>query len=133
MGRLFTSNERLRGINMNQLTRAEEALENRQETSEEDNREQLTYAEIFSNLLLNSEFHIIIAAENEKDVKVGLKNIKARQASKLKEDGLPPSPEVLAFSSRPHPTIPGAVSLKITLKPVASVEVFGTYVPDNTF
>ena len=95
--------------------------------------EQLTYAEIFSNLLLNSEFHIIIAAENEKDVKVGLKNIKARQASKLKEDGLPPSPEVLAFSSRPHPTIPGAVSLKITLKPVASVEVFGTYVPDNTF
>ena len=95
--------------------------------------EQLTYAEIFSNLLLNSEFHIIIAAENEKDVKVGLKNIKARQSSKLKEDGLPPSPEVLAFNSKPHPTILGAINLKITLKPVASVEVFGTYAPDNTF
>jgi len=98
---------------------------------EADSLEDITYQELYQNLLLNEELIICIAAEDEERVKTGLKNVKAKQAAKFKEEGLPVDSSTLAFTSSPSKVHQGAINLHITLTKKATVKVFSMNVPDK--
>ena len=63
-------------------------------------REELSYAEIYSMATLNGEVVITIPKEELERVKNGLKNFKAKQTAKMKEDGLLPDTSTYTFTVR---------------------------------
>jgi hypothetical protein len=67
---------------------------------EQENEEELTFSELYSSVLLNGEVVITIPTAEVERVKTGLKNVKAKQAIKMKEDGLIPDPSVFTFLER---------------------------------
>lgn len=99
----------------------------------EDEREPelTTFEEIYANLALNGECHLTIPAEYENSLKVGLKNLKARQVSKAKSDGIVPPTESFAFSSKADPGIEGFLIVKIILSQKAAIPVLKMHIPEN--
>ncbi len=67
---------------------------------ESKNEEELTFSELYSSVLLNGVVVITIPKAEVERVKTGLKNVKAKQAIKMKEDGLIPDPSVFTFLER---------------------------------
>lgn len=93
--------------------------------------EEMSYAELYASVQLNNEIVITIPIEEEERTKVGIKNVKAKQAAKFKEDGLPVDPSVLSFSSSMSKEFENAVDLTITLTRKAVVPVFKLRIPDS--
>lgn len=102
--------------------------------SEDSEETELSYAEIYSAAAINGEVVITIAPEDVEKVKTGLKNFKAKQAVKMKEDGLVPDPSILTFiqreaaeeSMREH-----FVDLSIQLTRRSTIRVAKIRIPDS--
>lgn len=92
----------------------------------------MSYADIYASVLLNEEIIITIPAEIEERVKIGLRNHKARQLAKLKQDGAPIDSSSLSFIVTDS-TMEGAIDMTITLKERSTVPIMSVKIPDNTF
>jgi len=101
-----------------------------QDSQEESN--ELSFAEIYSSVLLSGEIIITIPAELESKVKQGLKNFKAKQATKNKEQGLPIDNNVLSFNAKPS-DISNAVDLSISLLSRNLIPILRIKIPDQEF
>lgn len=95
--------------------------------------EEMSYGEILANLAMNGEVIITIPTEQEEAVRIGLRNLKARQALKLEKEGLPKPEEVLQFSATQSSEYEDCVDLHIILKKKGVIEVRKMVIPDNTF
>ena len=98
--------------------------------------EELSFLEIYSSVMLNNEIIITIPIEEVERVKTGLKNLKAKQATKMKEEGLVPDPSVFTFSERPceeEEFKDTHVDLNIQLSRKSIVKVARIRVPDDNF
>ena len=93
---------------------------------------ELSFAEIYSSVLLSGEIIITIPAELESKVKQGLKNFKAKQATKNKEQGLPIDNNVLSFNAKPS-DISNAVDLSISLLSRNLIPILRIKIPDQEF
>ena len=93
--------------------------------------EEVTFQEIYQNLLLNDEIILEIAEEDEERLKTGIKNVKAKQATKCKEAGLVPDNNTLTFLSSKDPNKVGITKLHIVLAKKATVKVFSMTIPDK--
>jgi hypothetical protein len=100
--------------------------------SAQEELEEMTFAEILATAMMNDEIIITIAQEEVERVKVGLKNVKAKQAAKMKEDGLIPDPSILTFVAS-EPDSNGDVELKIILSRKSVVKVKELKIPDGEF
>ena len=98
----------------------------------EEELERMTFAEILATVALNDEIVITIAAEDVERVKTGLKNVKAKQAAKMKEEGLTPDSSTLSFVTS-EPNEDGDVDLKILLNHKSTVLIKKIVVPDGEF
>jgi len=98
-----------------------------------DNSDELSFSEIFAAVTLNGEVVITIPPEEIERVKTGLKNLKAKQAAKFKEDGLIPDPSVLTFVERPSTDkeYEGYVDLSVQLSRRSVVKVAKMRIPDQ--
>jgi len=119
---------------MKQVREAEEALEKREEES---NEEELTFSELYSSVLLNGEVVITIPKAEVERVKTGLKNVKAKQAIKMKEDGLIPDPSVFTFLEREAINDNGDIiqdfcDLSIELSRRSVIKIKKLRIPDQT-
>jgi hypothetical protein len=91
---------------------------------------ELTYGELLSNAILNTEVIVTIPPEEEERVKTGIKNFKSRNAKKLKEEGLLADDYTLAFSSVPSQDFPGCIDLSIIAKSKGLLRVKAIRIPD---
>lgn len=98
----------------------------------EEELERMTFAEILATVALNDEIIITIAAEDVERVKTGLKNVKAKQAAKMKEDGLTPDSSTLSFITS-EPNADDDVDLKIMLNHKSTVLIKKIAIPDGEF
>lgn len=110
-------------------TAVDKAMDN---AAVEETEEEITYNELLSTLALNGEVIITIPSEEESKVTIGLKNLKAKQAIKGKEDGLVPIDEVLTFASSQSIEYSDCVNLHITLRKRGVVKIKKMILPDNT-
>lgn len=110
----------------------QEDLNSNNSSSNEEEKE-ITYNEILSSAILNSEVIITVLPEDVERTKTGLKNLKAKQAQQLKEDGLPIPPEVLVFEESESKEYEGFTDLRVILKVRGSVKIKNLKLPDNTF
>jgi len=98
---------------------------------------QLSYAEIYASAALNGEIIITIPKEESKRVRTGLINLKAKMATKQKEEGLTPDPSVLTFIEREpeDKDFPPEhfIDLSIQLARKSLVKVAKVRIPDSTF
>lgn len=94
--------------------------------------ERMTFSELLATVALNEEIVITIAAEDVERVKTGLKNVKAKQAAKMKEEGLTPDSSTLSFIASPTKDN-GDVDLKILLNHKSTVLIKKITVPDGEF
>lgn len=97
-----------------------------------DTEEELTYGELLATLALNGELVITIPSEEEARVTIGLKNLKAKQSIKAKEEGLVSMEEVFTFHSSPSTEYQDCINLHITLKRRGVVKIKKMVIPDNT-
>ena len=104
-------------------------INDNQYNDDEDN--EVSYGELLSNLTLSGEIIITIPIEEEIRVKTGLKNLKAKQSTKMKEDGLVPVEETLEFSSVASEDYADCVNLQIILKRKGVVRIKKMIIPDN--
>ena len=98
--------------------------------------EELSFMEIYSSVMLNNEIIITIPIEEVERVKTGLKNLKAKQATKMKEEGLVPDPSVFTFSEKPcedEEFQATHVDLNIQLSRKSVVKVARIKIPDDNF
>lgn len=99
--------------------------------------EEFTFSEIYAAVVLNSEVVITILKEEVERVKTGLKNLKAKQASRMKEDGLVPDPSIFAFTE--HIPLDESfdkelyTDLSISLTRKSTVKVSKLRIPENNF
>ncbi len=97
--------------------------------------EEIAFSELYASVLLNEEIIITIPPEEVERVKTGLKNLKAKQASRMKEDGLVPDPSIFAFNIFPakdESLKDSYVDLSIQLSRKSVVKIAGIRIPDNT-
>ncbi len=97
--------------------------------------EEIAFSELYASVLLNEEIIITIPPEEVERVKTGLKNLKAKQASRMKEDGLVPDPSIFAFNTHPakdESLKDSYVDLSIQLSRKSVVKIAGIRIPDNT-
>jgi len=94
--------------------------------------EVISYEEILSNLVLNGEVTITILSEEDSRVRTGLKNLKAKMNAKLKEEGLAPPDEFLAFISAPSRVFEDYIDLRILLKKKGVITMKKMVVPDTS-
>lgn len=94
--------------------------------------EEMTYSELLATAMMNDEIVITIANEDVERVKIGIKNVKAKQAAKLKEEGLVPDPSILNFFVTPIENSED-VELKIVLSRKSVVRVKHIHIPDGEF
>lgn len=104
---------------------------------EESNEEELTFSELYSSVLLNGEVVITIPKAEVERVKTGLKNVKAKQAIKMKEDGLIPDPSVFTFLEREAINDNGDIiqdfcDLSIELSRRSVIKIKKLRIPDQT-
>jgi hypothetical protein len=99
----------------------------------ESRNEELTFSELYASVMLNGEIVITIPQEEVERVKTGLKNLKAKQAAKMKEDGLIPDPSVFTFIERPteDEEFEGYIDLSIQLSRRSVVKIAKMRIPDN--
>lgn len=95
-------------------------------------REELTFAELLATVTLNEEVIITIPEEEVERVKTGIKNIKAKQAAKMKEEGILPPQDTLSFSTTER-NEEGDVDLKIILNKKSTIAVKKIVIPDGEF
>ena len=100
---------------------------------EEAEEQELSYAELLANAVLNGEIIITIPFEEEERVKNGLKNYKSKQATKAKEEGLPVDSSVLIFTSSPSKDFAGCLDLSIQSKSKGMVKIKRLVIPENDF
>ncbi len=101
---------------------------------EEQEDEEISFEEILANLQLSGEVIITIDPLVEDRVRVGLRNFKAKQILKLREEGLPVSTdEVLEFSSVPSKEHKNYCDLTILLRKKGIVKIKKMVVPDNSY
>lgn len=89
-----------------------------------------TYADIISTLISNDELIITIPVEEVEKVKIGLKNFKAKQILRLKEEGLPIPDETLSFYSTLS-DCPDHIDLRIVLNRKGTVRIKKIVIPDS--
>ena len=90
---------------------------------EQRDEEELSFAEIYGEVLLNQNFSILLREEDVERCKAGLKNYKSYQARRAKAEGLPVDFNVLAFKERPYACETGFIELSISLEKRATVMV----------
>lgn len=98
--------------------------------------EELSFMEIYSSVMLNNEIIITIPIEEVERVKTGLKNLKAKQATRMKEEGLVPDPSVFTFIEKPceeEEFQSTHVDLSIQLSRKSVVKVARIKIPDDNF
>ena len=98
--------------------------------------EELSFMEIYSSVMLNNEIIITIPTEEVERVKTGLKNLKAKQATRMKEEGLVPDPSVFTFIEKPceeEEFQSTHVDLSIQLSRKSVVKVARIKIPDDNF
>jgi len=94
--------------------------------------EEMTFSDILGNVMINDEIIITISAADIERTKTGIKNTKAKQAAKMKEDGLPIDTSVLSFYVLPS-DIEGMADLKIVLARKSTVRVRKVVIPSGEF
>jgi hypothetical protein len=95
--------------------------------------EEITFAELLATVMLNDEVIITIPATEVDRVKTGIKNVKAKQASKMKEDGLIPDPSTLSFNIIKEDTEEGDVDLQIILSRKSTIKIKRINIPNGEF
>ncbi len=96
--------------------------------------EELTFSELYASVMLNGEVVITIPPEEVERVKTGLKNLKAKQAAKMKEEGLVPDPSVFTFIERPsndEEFKDAFIDLSIQLTRRSVIKIAKMRIPDN--
>lgn len=93
--------------------------------------QEVSYAEIYANVLLNDEMVITIPAISVETVKTGIKNFKNREAARSKADGLVVDDIRLAFQVNASKEHLGAVDLHVAISRQATVQVLGMRLPDH--
>lgn len=95
--------------------------------------EEVTFSELLANVMLNDEIIITIALEDVERVKTGIKNTKAKQASKMKEEGLAVDNSTLSFVVEESKDYDGMADLKIILSRKSTVKIKQMKIPDGEF
>ena len=99
----------------------------------EEIEEEISFSDILANLTIHSELTITIPLEEEPNVKLGLKNLKAKQNKKLLEEGITPEDATLEFSSVKSKNFEDCLELTIFLKKKGVIKIKGGMrIPDNT-
>ena len=96
--------------------------------------EELTFSELYASVMLNGEVVITIPPEEVERVKTGLKNLKAKQAAKMKEEGLVPDPSVFTFIERESTDEEfkdSFIDLSIQLTRRSVIKIAKMRIPDN--
>lgn len=101
----------------------EEGIENLEET--------MTFQDIYASLLLHDEIRITIPATELERVKVGMKNVKGKIATKNRDSGLPVDSSVLKFSAVPDEELEGHIVLTIVADRKGSVVVKKIEIPTD--
>ncbi len=94
-----------------------------------DNEEEMSFADIYSSVALNDEVILTVALEDVENVKVGLKNYKAKQNIALQREGLPKDDTVLSFQILSSNLEEGTAELSIFLQRKGVVKVKGIRIP----
>lgn len=102
----------------------------------EGEEEELSYAEIYASVALNGEIIITIPTEEIERVKIGLKNFKAKQSAKLKEEGLLPDSSTFTFIIKECQDLElkdnfSDLSIQLTRK--STIKVRKIVIPDQEF
>ena len=71
-----------------------------EEVDKAEEGEELSFQELYAKVLFAGEIIITIPKEEVQRIMTGLKNLKAKQAAKLKEQGLPADPSVFTFTEQ---------------------------------
>ena len=98
--------------------------------------EEVSFAELYSSVMLNGEIIITIPIEEVERVKTGLKNLKAKQATRMKEEGLIPDPSVFTFIEKPCEEAEFKnthIDLSVQLSRKSVVKVARIKIPDDNF
>lgn len=95
--------------------------------------EEVTFSELLANVMLNDEIVITIAIEDVERVKTGIKNTKAKQAAKMKEEGLAVDNSTLSFIVSDSEDYEGMADLKIILSRKSTVKIKQMKIPDGEF
>lgn len=98
--------------------------------------EEMSFSELYAAAAINGEVVITIPPEEVERVKTGLKNFKAKQAAKMKEDGLIPDPSVFTFIQREcldESMRENFVDLSIQLTRKSTVKIAKLRIPDQDF
>ena len=95
--------------------------------------EEVTFSELLANVMLNDEIIITIAIEDVERVKTGIKNTKAKQAAKMKEEGLAVDTSTLSFIVSNSEDYDGMADLKIILSRKSTVKIKQMKIPDGEF
>ena len=101
--------------------------------SDDNDEQEITYSEILATAMLNSEVIITVITDEVEKIKVGLKNVKAKQIAKLKEDGLVPPSETLEFQEAPSLEGEEFTDLRIILRTRNAIKIKKLTIPDNNF
>lgn len=92
----------------------------------------LTFQEIYAAVLLNGEIIITVPAEVVDKVKQGLKNFKAKQAIRDRDNGVQPDSSTLSFKVASS-SIVGAVDMRVSLTSKNLIPIIKLQIPDQTF
>jgi len=96
---------------------------------EEDN--ELSYAEILASAVFNGEIVITIPMEDEERVKNGIKNFKSKNVTKSKEEGLPVDTSILNFIAEISKDFAGCIDLHIISKTRGTVKIKKLRIPEG--
>lgn len=91
----------------------------------------LSLTEIFNQVVANDELIVTIPANEEQALRTGLAGVKAKQNTKLKENGLQPDKSTLSFTVTPHKTLPDVIDVHIVLSKKQTITVLAIKLPDN--
>lgn len=107
--------------------------DNETEMEDSSGKEELSFQEIYAAAALNGEIIIVIHKDEVERVKTGLKNFKAKQAAKMKAEGLVPDTSIFTFVARDRKDDPDFVDLSIALSRKSTVVVKEIKIPDQDF
>lgn len=99
----------------------------------QEGEEEVTFAELLANVMLNDEIIITISPEEVERTKTGIKNTKAKQAARMKDEGLAVDNSVLSFIVTESKDFPGMADLKIILSRKSTVKIKKLTIPDGEF
>lgn len=97
------------------------------------NESEVTFSELLANVLLNDEIIITIEPHDVERVKTGIKNTKAKQAARMKEEGLAPDSSTLTFNAYASKNFPDMIDLHIILSRKSTVKIKALNIPDGEF